>query len=247
MKVAASEHKKKKKMKKRTRDHLIGMVLLAGGGILGGFLAGRLTAPMPSPGGSVIVTESASPEDIALTSTAAGAWEKTEPSSDSSEEGSDGEKVAGSGKEYTQIVDIMDNMRHVVEERYMAPDGTLAMNENGYAVVRNEYDLDGNVTRSSYFDAGDRPVRRPMTRTEKRQKSPILASMERLLPWPEKTMPGCSINMTRKGTLRYRPILMSKMRRFLDRMDITGRNIPMIWKSMFSQSFIMGQTRRESF
>ena len=66
--------------------------------------------------------------------------------------------LRGSGKKYTQIVDVMDNMRHVVEERFISADGELVLNEEGYAVIRKKYDSTGNIIRVSYFDEHDSPV-----------------------------------------------------------------------------------------
>lgn len=42
-----------------------------------------------------------------------------------------------SGKEYTQIVTIMDNAKHVVEERYYKPDGSPAVCETGYSLCES--------------------------------------------------------------------------------------------------------------
>lgn len=41
--------------------------------------------------------------------------------------------AAGPVKAYTQITDILDNARHVVEERFYAPDGSIVACEDGYA------------------------------------------------------------------------------------------------------------------
>ena len=60
-------------------------------------------------------------------------------------------------KEYTQITDIMDNARHVVEERFYAPDGSIVACEDGYAIVRKDYDDKGNLVGTSYFDTADQP------------------------------------------------------------------------------------------
>ena len=61
------------------------------------------------------------------------------------------------GKTYTQITDIMDNARHVVEERYYAADGSIVACEDGYAIMRKEYDDNGNVVSTAYFDTADQP------------------------------------------------------------------------------------------
>jgi hypothetical protein len=48
-------------------------------------------------------------------------------------------------KPYTQITSIMDNARHVIEERYYASDGSIVANEDGYAIMRKSYDEKGNL------------------------------------------------------------------------------------------------------
>ena len=131
--------------RKKKQDILIGTLLLVVGSLLGGFLMGRGTAPEPSREEDVIVTESAHPDDAAKDYTAMNAVEAS------------GEPT-GSGKGYTQIVDIMDNMRHVVEERFVAANGRLALSEDGYAVIRKKYDSAGNTIKVSYFDEQDKPV-----------------------------------------------------------------------------------------
>ena len=62
------------------------------------------------------------------------------------------------GKQYTQIVTYMDNMQHVIEQRYISADGRVVNNEKGFAIVRNAYNEYGYLTRTSYFDENDRPV-----------------------------------------------------------------------------------------
>ena len=127
----------------KTFYYLMGILMVSAAALIGGFLIGRETAPEPSPEDSMIVTESASPEDANRGFTALIAQEAPGP---------------GSGKEYTQIVDVMDNMRHVVEERFMAADGKLVPCEDGYAIVRKKYDSAGNNIEVSYYDQKDKPV-----------------------------------------------------------------------------------------
>ena len=61
------------------------------------------------------------------------------------------------GKEYTQIVHILDNAKHVVEERYYKADGMPASCENGYSIMRKAYDEKGNLIKTSYYDTNDKP------------------------------------------------------------------------------------------
>ena len=61
------------------------------------------------------------------------------------------------GKTYTQITDIMDNARHVVEERFYASDGSIVACEDGYAIMRKDYDDKGNLVSTAYFDTADQP------------------------------------------------------------------------------------------
>ena len=132
---------------KKTFEMIMGILLVTGGALLAGFVLGRetdpvQTAPVVSASDqSVLVTESASPEDADQGKTAVIAQES-----------------AGSGKEYTQIVDVLDNMRHVVEERFMAPDGRLVLCEDGYAILRKKYDSAGNTIEEAYYDQEDKPV-----------------------------------------------------------------------------------------
>ena len=70
----------------------------------------------------------------------------------------EGAAADGTVKNYTQIVVFMDNMQHIVEERYTAQDGSVVRNEKGYAIVRNQYDANGNLTRTSYYDDNNNPV-----------------------------------------------------------------------------------------
>ena len=60
-------------------------------------------------------------------------------------------------KTYTQITDIMDNARHVVEESFYASDGSIVACEDGYAIMRKDYDEKGNLVSTSYFDTADQP------------------------------------------------------------------------------------------
>ena len=130
----------------KTFYYLMGILMVSAAALIGGFLIGRETAPEPSPEESMIVTESASPEDAYRGFTALIAQEEPGP---------------GSGKDYTQIVDVMDNMRHVVEERFLAADGKLVPCEDGYAIMRKEYDSLGKATVTSYFDSADISGRLP--------------------------------------------------------------------------------------
>lgn len=66
--------------------------------------------------------------------------------------------AAESSKSYEQIIDIMDNSRHLVEEHFCSSDGTLVPCEDGYAIMRKEYDSLGNATLTSYFDSADKPI-----------------------------------------------------------------------------------------
>lgn len=61
------------------------------------------------------------------------------------------------GKTYTQITDIMDNAHHVVEERFYASDGLIVACEDGYAIMRKDYDDKGNLVSTAYFDTADQP------------------------------------------------------------------------------------------
>ena len=60
-------------------------------------------------------------------------------------------------KTYTQITAIMDNARHVVEERFYASDGSIVACEDGYAIMRKDYDEKGNLVSTAYFDTADQP------------------------------------------------------------------------------------------
>ena len=131
---------KKRKRREKILDFAIGTVFLLCAGLLIGLLLGQASAPVAKPSNSsgtpqvpVVVSQSASPQGAA----------------------------GGATKNYTQIVVFMDNMQHVVEERYTAQDGSVVLNEKGYAIVRNEYDAAGHLTRTSYFDQNDRPVMVP--------------------------------------------------------------------------------------
>ena len=129
----------------KTFDLIMGIVLVTAGALVGGVAIGRATAPVSTIDQEVIVTQSAHPDDAAKDYTAMKAAESSE-------------EQTGSGKGYTQIVDVMDNMRHVVEERFVASNGRLALSEDGYAVIRKKYDSAGNTIKVSYFDEKDKPV-----------------------------------------------------------------------------------------
>ena len=137
--------KRHRRFRKKTLDFVIGTVFLLCAGLLAGLLIGQAFAPSapasaPKSGSStqnvpVVVTQSASTEGAA---------------------------ADGTVKNYTQIVVFMDNMQHIVEERYTAQDGSVVRNEKGYAIVRNQYDANGNLTRRSYFDENNNPVYVPV-------------------------------------------------------------------------------------
>lgn len=57
------------------------------------------------------------------------------------------------GKTYTQITDIMDNAHHVVEERFYASDGSIVACEDGYTIMRKDYNYDdkGNLGKCKIF------------------------------------------------------------------------------------------------
>lgn len=115
-------------------------VLVAGliGGIAG-FAFGCLEKPIPRTE-DLVVTEDVT-EQMSQTDTSAGAASAAVPA-----------------RPYTQITDIMDNARHVVEERFYAADGSLVDCGDGYAIVRRAYDENGNLTGTAYFDALDQPA-----------------------------------------------------------------------------------------
>ena len=89
-------------------------------------------------------------DDLVVTEDVSGPVQTNTPSS-----GLDTE--AETLKPYTQITSIMDNARHVVEERYYAADGSIVACEDGYAIMRKEYDDNGNVVSTAYFDTADQP------------------------------------------------------------------------------------------
>ena len=78
------------------------------------------------------------------------------PVEDKNASAENGEPVT-SLKPYTQITSIMDNARHVVEERYYAADGSIVACEDGYGIMRKKYDDNGNMVSTSYFDTADQP------------------------------------------------------------------------------------------
>ena len=61
-------------------------------------------------------------------------------------------------EEAGRIVNFLDSDRRLLEERYQAADGSYKVCEEGYAIVRYDYDEKGNKARVSYYDLPDRPV-----------------------------------------------------------------------------------------
>ena len=66
--------------------------------------------------------------------------------------------TGAAGSNYARVLVYLDSMQRVIEERYVAQDGTVVMNEKGYAILRNQYDANGNLTRTSYYDDNNNPV-----------------------------------------------------------------------------------------
>lgn len=118
------------------KDLAIGMACLAGAVFLAGLLISQmLFAPAPAP-----VSETAA--------------------QDAPVEGSNTlpQGTGAAGSNYARVLVYLDSMQRVIEERYVAQDGTVVMNEKGYAILRNQYDTNGNLTRTSYYDDNNNPV-----------------------------------------------------------------------------------------
>ncbi len=61
-------------------------------------------------------------------------------------------------REYVEIQTVMDADRHVLEESYLDAESNLVDCEYGYAIVRYEYDEQGNKVRETFFSKEDRVV-----------------------------------------------------------------------------------------
>lgn len=134
-----SASRRYRRRRQQMRDLAIGMACLAGAVFLAGLLISQmLFAPAPAP-----VSETAAQDAPAA------------PSADSNAL-SQGTGAAGSS--YARVLVYLDSMQRVIEERYVAQDGTVVMNEKGYAILRNQYDTNGNLTRTSYYDDNNNPV-----------------------------------------------------------------------------------------
>ena len=146
---------KQRRKRMRMLDFVVGMALLLFAGLLTGLLLGQAFAPAsrtaPSSDPSLSNSKT-SPAGVVSSPDVL-----TVPVVVSQSAGSQGASD-GIVRNYTQIVVFMDNMQRIVEERYAAKDGSIVKNEKGYAVVRNQYDDNGNLVRSAYYDEYDRPV-----------------------------------------------------------------------------------------
>lgn len=61
-------------------------------------------------------------------------------------------------KLYTNIQDLLDSDRHLLEERFLDASSKLVLNENGYAVEKDEYSDNGQQISRSYYDDQEEPA-----------------------------------------------------------------------------------------
>ena len=59
---------------------------------------------------------------------------------------------------YTNIEDLMDSERKLLQERFLDESGSLVNNEKGYALERDDYNEEGFISERSYFDSEENPV-----------------------------------------------------------------------------------------
>ena len=131
-----SASRRYRRRRQQMRDLAIGMACLAGAVFLAGLLISQmLFAPAPAP-----VSETTAQDAPAEDS-------NTLP-----------QGTGTTGSNYARVLVYLDSMQRVIEERYVAQDGTVVMNEKGYAIMRNQYDTNGNLTRTSYYDDNNNPV-----------------------------------------------------------------------------------------
>ena len=64
---------------------------------------------------------------------------------------------------YATCERVFDLRGNTIEERYYGPDGKLALNNNGLAIYRGEYDDYSRWASGAYFDTDDKPVLRKDT------------------------------------------------------------------------------------
>ena len=135
--LSASRRYRRRRQQKR--DFAIGMACLAGAVFLSGLMISQAVFPSaPAP-----VSETAA-QDAPVAPVA-------DPNALPQGTGAD-------GSNYARVLVYLDSMQRVIEERYVAQDGTVVMNEKGYAILRNQYDANGNLTRTSYYDDNNNPV-----------------------------------------------------------------------------------------
>ena len=59
---------------------------------------------------------------------------------------------------YTHIIDTLNAEKKLVEERYLNDDEETVLCEDGYAIMRKEYNENMQETRTSYYNEYDMPV-----------------------------------------------------------------------------------------
>lgn len=135
--LSASRRYRRRRQQKR--DFAIGMACLAGAVFLSGLMISQAVFPSaPAP-----VSETATQDA---------------PAAPASDPNALPQGTGAAGSNYARVLVYLDSMQRVIEERYVAQDGTVVMNEKGYAILRNQYDANGNLTRTSYYDDNNNPV-----------------------------------------------------------------------------------------
>ena len=135
--LSASRRYRRRRQQKR--DFAIGMACLAGAVFLSGLMISQAVFPSaPAP-----VSETAAQDA---------------PAAPASDPNALPQGTGAAGSNYARVLVYLDSMQRVIEERYVAQDGTVVMNEKGYAILRNQYDANGNLTRTSYYDDNNNPV-----------------------------------------------------------------------------------------
>ncbi len=135
--LSASRRYRRRRQQKR--DFAIGMACLAGAVFLSGLMISQAVfPPAPAP-----VSETAAQDA---------------PSAPAADPNALPQGTGAAGSNYARVLVYLDSMQRVIEERYVAQDGTVVMNEKGYAILRNQYDANGNLTRTSYYDDNNNPV-----------------------------------------------------------------------------------------
>ena len=135
--LSASRRYRRRRQQKR--DFAIGMACLAGAV----FLSGLMISQAVFPSAPAQVSETAAQDA---------------PAAPAADPNALPQGTGAAGSNYARVLVYLDSMQRVIEERYVAQDGTVVMNEKGYAILRNQYDANGNLTRTSYYDDNNNPV-----------------------------------------------------------------------------------------